>query len=371
MKKTMFPALLLFLSILLGACAAVPQAVEAPAEPLIPSIEKQTPLPTATPREPTPGPTDSANGGPIPGGFPPAALAAREALAELLGAYAESIEIQDIEFATWPDGCLGLPGPGESCTEAMVPGYRVTLLSGTSQYIYRTNERGTSLRREAGVSFAAPSEEARPLAIWQNLECTEEANLLLEGLSFGACGGPYTVLPWADDMIPAVMLEFLDTFASFEAETLAGKIIFNGIGTTIATPAEQRVIAEWMKIQFLAAQSGRPQADWGLALTYSRQGGFAGFCDEMTISLDGSVLLSSCKDVDVDFRLNVEQLEKLYAWYDGLGQIDYAYTDPAVADAMSTKLTIFAQGGKVAEEAAVNEILAFCAELVRQARAEQ
>ncbi len=172
-------------------------------------------------------------------------------------------------------------------------------------------------------------------------------------------------------MIPAVMLEFLDTFASFEAETLAGKIIFNGIGTTIATPAEQRVIAEWMKIQFLAAQSGRPQADWGLALTYSRQGGFAGFCDEMTISLDGSVLLSSCKDVDVDFRLNVEQLEKLYAWYDGLGQIDYAYTDPAVADAMSTKLTIFAQGGKVAEEAAVNEILAFCAELVRQARAEQ
>ncbi len=358
MKKTIFSACLLFASILLSACAAAPQAVEPSAEPLIPPIDRQNSLPTA---EPTPEP--------IPGGFPPAAFAARNALAELLEASVETIEIREIEFATWSDGCLGLPRPGESCTEAMVPGYRITLLVGTSQYIYRANERGTSLRREEGISFAAPSEEARPLVMWQNPECAEEALLLLEGLSFGACGGPYTVLPWHDGSIPAAMLEFLDTLAPFEAETPAGKVIFSGIGTTAASPAEQRAIAEWMKIQFLVAQSGRAEADWGLALTYSRQGGFAGFCDEVKVYLDGSAILSSCKNVDVDYRLDAEQLKQLYVWYDGLQAIEYTYKDPGIADAMSTKLTIPAQGDKTVDQAITDEILVFCAGLIQQARA--
>lgn len=363
MKKTIFPGLLLLAAILLSACGAAPQAAESPVEPLLPAIETQVPLPTATPLEPT---TE-----PIPGGFPPAAFAAREALAELLSVSAETIEIRNVEPAEWPDGCLGLAGPDEMCTMAIVPGYRVTLVVGTSQYVYRADERGASLRREVGVSFAAPGEETQPLVAWQNPECTEAALLLPEGLSFGACGGPYTVSPWAEGVIPAVMLEYLETFAPFGTETPAGKLTFNGIGTELAAPAEQRAIAEWMKIQFLAAQSGRAQADWGLALTYIRQGGFAGFCDEMKVYLDGAVLLSSCKDVDVDFRLNAEQLEQLYAWYDGLEKIDTSYTDPGVADAMSTKLALPAQGAKLADEAAINDILVFCAELIRQGRAEQ
>lgn len=362
MKKTIFPGLLMLAVILLSACGAAPQAAEAPVEPLLPAIETQTPLPTATPREPTPEPRS--------GGLPSAAFAAREALAEILGVSAETIEIRNVEPAEWPDGCLGLAGPDEMCSMAIVPGYRITLVAGTSQYVYRADERGASLRREVGVSFAAPGEEARPLAAWQNPECTEAALLLPEGLSFGACGGPYIVSPWVEGVIPDVILEYLETFAPFETETPTGKLTFNGIGTELAAPAEQRAIAEWMKIQFLAAQSGRAEADWGLALTYSRQGGFAGFCDEMKVYLDGSVLLSSCKDVDVDFRLNVEQLEKLYAWYDGLANIDYSYADPGAADAMSTKLALYAQGDKDADEAAVNEILAFCAELIRQGRAE-
>lgn len=363
MKKTIFPGLLLLVAILLFACGAAPQAAESPAESLLPAIETQAPLPTATPIEPAPQP--------IPGGFPSAAFAAREALAELLGVSVETIEIRNVEPAEWPDGCLGLALPDEMCTMAIVPGYRVTLVSGTSQYVYRTDERGASLRREVGVSFAAPGEEVRPLAAWQNPECTETANLLSEGFSYGACGGPYLVFPWPEGAVPAAMLEFIETFAPFEAETPAGKILFKGTGTETAAPAEQRAIAEWMKIQALAAQSGRPQADWGLALTYSRQGGFAGFCDEMKVYLDGSVLLSSCKNVDVDYRLDAEQLEQLYAWYDGLATIDYSYADPGTADAMSTKLAMPAQGARTADEATVNEILAFCAALIQQVRAEQ
>lgn len=321
-----------------------------------------------------PTPTLSEAAPELPESLPPAALAARESLAKQLGISAANIEIRSIESVDWPDGCLGLGGPDEMCTQAIVPGYRITLAVGAAQYVYRTDGRGASLRREMlplGFSMADAAENARPLVSWQNPECDEAALILSDGLSFGACGGPYIVSPWSESGIPAAMLKFLDTFAPFEAETPAGKILFNGTGTKLASPAEQRAIAEWMKIQFLAAQSGRAKADWGLALAYSRQGGFAGFCDEMKVYLDGSVLVSSCKDVDIDFRLNAEQLEQLYAWYDSLENIDYSYTDPAVADAMSTKLMMPAQGDKAAGNDVTNEILAFCAELVLQARAEQ
>lgn len=362
MKKATFSGLLMLAFGLLSACAAAPQSSEPVVEPLLPSFERQTAAPTAAPSEPAP--TE----------FPSAALAARNALAELLGVKAEEIEIRSLEPVQWPDGCLGLAGPDEMCTMAIVPGYRITLISRETEYIYRTNESGTSLRRETAAlrfSLGEGNEETQFLAAWQNSECTEQALILPEGLSVGACEGSHTLQEWENGEIPPAMADFLARFGPFRAETPAGTVIFAGTGAQIASPAEQRAIAEWLKIRFLAAQSGRPQADWGLALTYTREGGFAGFCDTLKIYLDGSVLLSSCKDVDVDLRLNAEQLEQLYAWYDNLEKMDYAYTDPGVADAMSTKLTMPAQGQKAAGTDVINEILVFCADLLRQGRAEQ
>jgi len=369
MKKNTLPVLLLLASILLGACAATPEPPQA-----LPALNLETPLPTATLLVPATATEDLMTPEPMPGAVPQAAFAARAALAEMLGVNADHIEIRNIEPNVWPDGCLGLGGPAENCLQAIVSGYRITLAAGVDEYIFRANESGSMLRREMTPLRFSPAdtgEETRLSVTWQNPDCTEEANLLPEGLSYGACGGPYTLSPWSNGATPGVMLEFLDTFAPFEAATPAGKLVFNGTGATSPTPAEQRAIAEWMKIQFLAAQSGRPQADWGLALVYSRQGGFAGFCDEMKIYLDGSVLLSSCKDVTLDVRLDAEQLSQLYAWYDSLEEIDATSTDPALADAMTTKLVMPAQGNRTVNEEITNEILAFCAELVNRARAAQ
>lgn len=366
MNKIKFPAFLLLAFTLLSACAPAPQ----PSELLIPPIERQAPLPTATSLEPTPELSGLTNDGSFPGGFPSAAFAAREALAEQLGISAETIEIRTVEPAQWPDGCLGLAGPGEMCTMAIVPGYRITLAAGETGYVYRTDERGTSLRREMDAPLTVFFIPEQLLAAWHNPECTESAALTPEGISFGACRGPSIASPWPEGGLPAVLLHFLETFAPFEAETPIGKLTFNGSGTQIAAPAEQRAIAEWMKIQFLAAQSGRAEADWGLALTYRRQGGFAGFCDEMKIHLDGSVLLSSCKNVDMDYRLDAEQLEQLYAWFDNLEAIEYDYTDAAVTDALSIALTMPAQGNKEVDQTVTDEILAFCAALIQQTRSE-
>ncbi|MCH7523388.1 MAG: hypothetical protein IH920_06425 [Chloroflexi bacterium] len=37
----------------------------------------------------------------------------------------DQVVLRSKERHTWPDGCLGLPEPGEACTEALVEGYRI------------------------------------------------------------------------------------------------------------------------------------------------------------------------------------------------------------------------------------------------------
>ncbi|PWH17540.1 MAG: hypothetical protein DDG60_01855 [Anaerolineae bacterium] len=363
MKRTCLSSLLFLWVIWLGtACAATPNITQQAAEPAFLPSENQSALVT-------PAPTQEPTAQPPLEEFPTAALLARQALAETLGTQPEKVEIRAVESVEWPDSCLGLGGPAEACLQAVLPGYRITLSFEGLDYVYRTDETGTNLRRETDTPFNLPSSvEPRFLASWQNAECTEQALLLPEGLSFGVCGGSQTLLTWEDGTLPAPMADWLTRLGPFQAETPAGIVRFSGAGNESAAPAEQRAIAEWLKMRFLAAQSGRPQADWGLALTYTRQGGFAGFCDTLKVYLDGSVLLSSCKDVDVDFRLTPAQLEALYRWYDEFSKIEYVYTDPAVADAMSITLTVPAQGGQEVTQATLDEILTFCSMLIQQAR---
>jgi hypothetical protein len=78
----------------------------------------------------------------------PAAEEARKDLATKLKVATSSIVIMQVEERTWSDGCLGLGGPAEACTMALVEGFRVELLAGGKSYFYRTNKNGTSLRAE-------------------------------------------------------------------------------------------------------------------------------------------------------------------------------------------------------------------------------
>ena len=77
-----------------------------------------------------------------------AARSARDVLAARLNVDASSVTIVDVEEKEWPDGCLGLPRPNQFCTQALVPGYRVTLSANGTVYYYRTNAAGTVVRSE-------------------------------------------------------------------------------------------------------------------------------------------------------------------------------------------------------------------------------
>lgn len=46
------------------------------------------------------------------------------------------------ESVTWNDGSLGCPVPGQLYTQALVPGYRVIMEVGGTQYDYRSSQTG-------------------------------------------------------------------------------------------------------------------------------------------------------------------------------------------------------------------------------------
>lgn len=343
MKKLFF-FVIITLPFMLAACSPAP----------LPPTEDTTPQP-----RPTTQPASS--------GAPAAALAAREALAAQLGIDAEPIQVVDVTPVDWPNACLGVEIPGAACAEVITPGYRVILLVGAVQYPYHTNANGSDVRL-AGTALPGDTGAVQtPVFVWESAAC-EKFVLSLDGIAFGRCDGALAFKPWDFDT-PASMRDFLLLFGAFEAETPAGQITFNGRGPLIPTPAEQRMMAEWAKLQFDIAQSGRAGADWGLALAWSRQGGFAGFCDEVAIYRDGSVIVANCKAPGSPYppvRLNATQLEQLYFWLDNYGVVDFSETDPAVADAMTTKMTLTGAGQAQPLEDTRRQMIAFAAELAAQ-----
>ena len=62
------------------------------------------------------------------------------------------LRIVQTEERDWPDGCLGLAAPGQGCTKAIVPGWRVTVEGGRQTFVYRTNESGSVIKLESGAT---------------------------------------------------------------------------------------------------------------------------------------------------------------------------------------------------------------------------
>lgn len=62
------------------------------------------------------------------------------------------LRISGYSSETWRNGCLEVLKPGEMCTQALVPGYRVTVSDGSQRWIYHTDKNGRKLRLASGNS---------------------------------------------------------------------------------------------------------------------------------------------------------------------------------------------------------------------------
>ncbi|HKY54384.1 MAG TPA: hypothetical protein VJM08_08770, partial [Anaerolineales bacterium] len=204
------------------------------------------------------------------------------------------------------------------------------------------------------------------LLVWDRYTPScETAVFSPKGFSYGECGKVLTISE--DDTNRDLRFAELTTrFSSFTAETSAGSLIFRGSGNTIPTAAEKRAIAEWAKLMFETAQAGSSGTTSSPALTWHREGGIAGFCDDLVVDLTGLVTTSDCKGFNAEMYLTASQLEQLYGWVDGLKSIDYNDSNAPIADGMQITLTLNGNGRAEADEQTLRDILDFAATLDAQ-----
>ncbi|HEY3312959.1 MAG TPA: hypothetical protein VGK00_15065 [Anaerolineales bacterium] len=351
----------LLIIILLSACGQLTPVPRPPVETDHPV--PATGLPDANPVTAEVLPTPVSGGG-----YPEVVWQVRARLAEKLNLPEEQVTVSNIVPMEWPDTCLGLGGLNESCGAQIIAGYQIILATGGVQYTFRTDGDGSNIRQDNAPLPVSTAEESRTLLEWKGPAC--ERFLVNDKAAFyGKCGESLRVVSLFDSGLEPLK-NWIKTFAPFEAETSAGRVTFGGLGpntagfgSSKATPADQRMLAEWAKLQFEAAQSGRTGAAWGLAFAYRREGGIAGFCDDVGVYLDGRVLASNCKGMNASLYLTSSEMQQVYDWYDGFKAIDRTYSDPTIADKMTTILVMPGRGNKKAGEPEIRGILEFISAL--------
>ncbi|MEA5595040.1 hypothetical protein [Rivularia sp. UHCC 0363] len=75
------------------------------------------------------------------------------------------LTIVDYSQQTWRNGCLEVLKPGEMCTQALVPGYQVTVSDGSQKWTYHTNKDGRNLRLASGDSASQLPESVKSQVI--------------------------------------------------------------------------------------------------------------------------------------------------------------------------------------------------------------
>lgn len=288
----------------------------------------------------------------------------RQILAQQLQLGLDEIEIVSVEQVEWPDACLGVYTADMMCAQVITPGYRVILEVDGEQYEYHTNIDGSFVQ----LASAPEANIGDLLMSWQQtLDTCQAAQFGTQGVIFGPCMGVQMggrlVSPEREEQLA----DLIATYAPFEAETAAGIVTFNGQGDTEAAPVEQRMIAEWARQASLEASAGRSGASWGLAFAWHREGGIAGFCDDLTAYVTGLLYASSCQGQTPENLgsrwMTSDELERLYAWIDEYAPFEYLHDDGAVADSMKVTLIFSGAGASEADEAIQQEIVAFAQEL--------
>ncbi len=97
-----------------------------------------------------------------------------------------------------------------------------------------------------------------------------------------------------------------------------------------------------------APGSSAPDTSDAVVITWHREGGIAGFCDDLTVYGNGTVVAASCKgnqSKELGRKdLTADQLKQLVAWVNTLKSFQSDQTDPAVADAMTIRMSFTGAG---------------------------
>jgi hypothetical protein len=125
-----------------------------------------------------------------------------------------------------------------------------------------------------------------------------------------------------------------------------------------------RRFAWWAACSLLFACGSSPaapqddQPDSAVVLSWNRDGGFAGFCDELKVTAAGNVTASSCRTPGSrSRRLPSDELTRLNDWRKRFGSVSITSGDSGSADGMTLKLTLTGGGRDEPSAAQRQELL--------------
>ena len=108
--------------------------------------------------------------------------------------------------------------------------------------------------------------------------------------------------------------------------------------------------ADGIQYEYHTSEDGSRIQPATLAMTWSRDGGIAGFCDRMTVFLSGEVYGSQCKSEDGRMEsfatlLSSEKRDQFSNWMGEYGEKTLDISDPkGMADGMSLVIELFGSG---------------------------
>jgi hypothetical protein len=118
-----------------------------------------------------------------------------------------------------------------------------------------------------------------------------------------------------------------------------------------------------------ACSRPEPIADSMVVLTWTRDGGLAGFCDELTVTASGDAAASSCTAPGTKRRkLSDAELARLNEWRAQFGPVTATSRDAATADAMTMNMTLSGNGPKQPSDAERLELFGWAQRVHQQTR---
>jgi hypothetical protein len=265
---------------------------------------------------PRPSPAD------IPVTLTPAQQAAVSDLAATLNLPADQITLTSTEAVDWPDGCLGIQKIGVMCTQAIVPGYKIILTADGKQYEYHTSKDGSQIA-QAGEVDAAGAVEAMVIK-----QLASNLGLMESDIS----------------VVSTALIDFPDS--------CLGVAMNNMMCAQHVTPGQIIVLeANGIQYEYHVTSDGSQIQPATLALTWTREGGIAGFCDSLTVFLSGEVYGSQCKPQSKETTgtfaklLSASERSQFDTWIKELGMVNLDASNPVgVSDRMVIKLSLFGNG---------------------------
>ena len=413
---------LMVIGLFLAACSVPPGAVTVPTEVVATPAEPTAETPTQEP-----APTDE----PAPADVP-AANAAVQALAALLGIDPSLISVVEVEAVEWSDSCLGIVRIDATCLQGAVPGYRITLAVEGRQFVYHTDAEGTALAlapvtpdAEAEAAVAAvvkalaqalglPEYRVSAVSVeaveWPDsclgivridaicaqgivpgYRLTVEANGLLYEYHTNADGSALAVAPvtptaeaetavqaavaalakalgLAVDQISVVSVAAVEWPDACLGVSLPGMACAEVItpGFNVVLEANEGKLYEYHTDQ--AGTSAQPAS---LALTWQRNGGIAGFCDELLVYRSGEVVAHNCApenviEADLTGTLSEGEVAQFNEWLAQFGAVTVTQDDGAVADSMTVNFNLTGAGTAQPSEAEQQAMIEWAQNLYAQ-----